>query len=149
MTENEERLAAEFDNALKLRDAGNYSAARDALKVLIEQLVPSDKSLLAHAHMQLGNICDQLGDHVQREAHFRSAVEIAPMLQLASLGLFHALYEQGRIDDALQEMLRLLHLRYSNLYADLLCEGYGSRFNVEQQYLVAEARRLLKRHRQN
>lgn len=149
MTENEERLAAEFDNALKLRDAGNLSGARDALKALVEQLIPADKRLLAQTHMQLGNICDQLGDHAQQEAHFRSAVEIAPMLQLASLGLFHSLYEQGRIDDALREMLRLLRLRYSNLYADLLCDGYGSRFNVEQQSLLAEARLLLKRHRHN
>ena len=149
MTEDEERFSAEFDNALKLRDEGSLSAARAALESLIARVPRSSNSLLAHSHIQLGDICDQLGDHTQREAHFRSAVEIAPLLQLASLGLFHTLYERGRIDDALQEMLRLLHLRDSDLYAELLCEGYGARFTAEQQDHIMEARRLLKRHRQN
>jgi tetratricopeptide (TPR) repeat protein len=149
MTENEEQLSAQFDNAMKLRDEGNLSAARAALETLIKQLLPSDVKLLAHSHMQLGNICDRLREHTQREAHFRAAVEVAPTLQLASLGLFHTLYEQDRIDEALEEMLRLLRLRYSDLYAELLGEGYGSRFSIEQRNRVMEARRLLKRHRQN
>jgi tetratricopeptide (TPR) repeat protein len=138
MTENEERLSAQFDNA-----------AIAALESLIEQLLPSDTKLLAHSHMQLGNIYDTLRKRAQREAHFRAAVEIAPTLQLASLGLFHTLYEQGRIEDALEEMLRLLRHRYSDMYAELLCEGFGSRFSIEQQNQIAEARRLLKWHRRN
>ena len=149
MTNNEERLSAEFENALKLRDAGDLYAARKAFESLVEQLLPADITLLAHSHMQLGNICDQLGDQSSREAHFRAAVEVAPERQLASLGLFHTLYEQGRIDEALQEMLRLLHLRDSDMYRELLCDGYGSRFSTEQQRLVVDARRLLKKHRQN
>lgn len=138
-----------FDEALKLRDAGELVAARHMLASLIEQLRPEDTGLLSHAHMQLGYIFKLLGDHVEREAHFRAATIVAPKRELASLGLFHALFDQGRRTEAFQEMVRLCGLRFSQLYSELLGPRYGRSFNAEQQELVAEGRRLLARYRRN
>ena len=41
---------------------------------------------------------------------FKTAVQLAPTLELASLGLFHALWEAGRRDDAFEEMKRFVRL---------------------------------------
>lgn len=149
MNDNEKGVSKQFDYALRLRDAGDLAGARRALESLIEQLTPADVRLLPHSHMQIGSICRRVGDLTKCEFHFRSAVEVAPTLELASLGLFHALFDQGRLDEALQEMLRLLRLRDSELYAELLNDGFGAEFSNERQELVTEARRLLRRHRQN
>jgi len=149
MNENEKRLSYLFDDAMKLRNAGDLVAARHVLASLIEQLRPEDTGLLSHAHMQLGYVFSLLGDQREREAHFRAATVVAPKRELASLGLFHALFDQGRITEALQEMVRLLRLRFSQMYSELLSPRYGRSFNAEQQELVAEGRRLLARYRRN
>jgi hypothetical protein len=149
MTENEKRLSFMFDDAMRLRDAGEFVAARHLLASLVEQLTQQDEVLLPHTHMQLGNISDMLGDHSQREAHFRAASVIAPRKELASLGLFHALWDQGRRTEALEEMVRFLRWRYSEMYAEMLSPRFEARLSAEQQALVGEARRLLARRRRN
>lgn len=149
MTENEERLAAEFDSALVLRDQGDLVAARRTLELLVEKLQPADTRLLSHSHVQIGSICGRLGDHAAREVHLRRAVEVAPRLELASLGLFHALYKLRRLDEALREMVRFLRLRDSEMYRELLCPDYEAGLDIEQRELVLEARRLLRGYRRN
>jgi hypothetical protein len=149
LSENEKRLSYLFDDAMKLRDAGELVAARRMLASLVEQLGPEDIALLSHAHMQLGYVSRLLGDRRGREAHFRAATIVRPRGELASMGLFHALFWQGRITEALQEMVRLLRLRYSQLYSELLTPRYGRSLDAEQQALIAEGRRLLARRSRN
>jgi hypothetical protein len=149
MTDNEKRLGPIFDEAMKLRDAGELLAARGLLMTLVKLLTPQDKTLLPHAHVQLGAICKRLGRHVQRESHFRAASDIAPRLELASVGLFLALVHRGRLNEALYEMVRFVRLRYSELYDEMLTPRLDLRVDAAQQALITEAQLLLARRRLN
>lgn len=149
MNEHEKRLAYLFDDAMKLRNANDLVGARHLLESLVEQLDPEDKHLLSHAHSQLGRICARLGDHRKREAHFRAAVAATPEYDLPSLGLFHALYEQGRRTEAFQEMVRLMRLSYSRDYAELVSGLQSEDFTHEQRELIAAVRRVVAKHRRN
>jgi hypothetical protein len=137
-----------FDEAMKLRDVGDLVAARRLLGRLVEQLAPHDGTLLSAAHVQLGQLAKRLGEHRESEPHFRAAVTASPISELASLGLFHVLFEFGRLRDAFQEMVRLLRRRYSEMYDEMLLEPrFGTEFTDELQDLLVEARRLQAKHR--
>jgi tetratricopeptide (TPR) repeat protein len=133
-----------FDEAMKLRDAGAFDEAIALLERALTFLEPTD-GLLAHTHMQLGHISDKQNDHVKVERHFRLAVIAAPRNELASLGLFHALANLDRWEDAMTEMVRLVTMRDSARYRELLAEGFGSDLSPNLLRLAEEARRLLTR----
>jgi predicted Zn-dependent protease len=147
--EHEKLLAQDFDRALAVRDTGDLAGARTLLLELVLRLTSSDTRLLAHSHMQLGNIAHKLGDAGGRVYHFTEAVKITPKLELASLGLFHALSTQGREKEAFQEMLRFLNAKDSEMYRELLCQGFGESLSAELQAMVTSARELLARHRRS
>jgi predicted Zn-dependent protease len=148
MTENEKNLGFMFDEAMKLRDADDLVAARRMLTQLLKQLKPDDAALVAHAHIQLGQFAKALGEHDLREPHFRAAVGALPKSEVASFGLFLALFRLGRLTEAFREMARLVRIRYSELYDEVLedpmCSG---EFTGEIHELILEARRLLERRR--
>jgi len=144
MTENEKNLAFMFDEAMKLRDAGDLVAARRLLTQVLKQTNPDDKVLVAHAHIQLGQFAKALGEHDQREPHFCAAVGALPKSEVASFGLFLALFHLGRLTEAFREMARLVRIRYSDLYDEMLVDPkYGAEFTGEIHELILEARRLL------
>lgn len=148
MTENEKTIAFMFDEAMKLRDAGDVVAARRLLNQLLEQLNPDDRLLRAHAHIQLGQFATMLGEHGEREPHFRAAASALPSSELASFGLFLALYRLGRLTEAFQEMVRFLRKRYSELYDEVLATPEDcAEFVGDVHDLIVEARRLLAQHR--
>jgi hypothetical protein len=66
--------------------------AREQLLLLLGKLQAADRKLLAHSHMQLGNIAQKLGNNDARVHHFAEATKVAPRLELASLGLYHSLW---------------------------------------------------------
>lgn len=148
MTENEKIMGFMFEEAMKLRDAGDLVAARRLLTRLLEQLKPDDKVLVGNAHIQLGVFARKLGEHGEREPHFRAATIALPRSELASFGLFLALFDLGRLTEAFQEMVRFLRKRYSDLYDEMLLEPkYGAEFAGEIHELIVEARRLLAKRR--
>lgn len=148
MTENEKILAFMFDEAMKLRDAGDLVAARRLLTQVLEQTNPEDKLLISHAHIQLGQFAKALGEHDQREPHFRAAANALPTSHMASFGLFLALFDFGRLTEAFREMARFVRTRYSDLYDEMLQEpNYGAEFTGEIHELIVEARQLLARRR--
>jgi predicted Zn-dependent protease len=148
MTENEKNLAFMFDEAMKLRDAGDLVAARRLLTQVLEQTNRNDKLLLAHAHIQLGQFAKALGEHDEREPHFRAATSALPTSELASVGLFFALFHLGRLTEAFQEMVRLSRIRYSDLYDEMLENPkYGAEFTGDIQGMILEARGLLAKRR--
>jgi hypothetical protein len=146
---NEKRLRCMFDDAMKLRNAGDLIGARRLLESLVERLAADDRSLLSHAHSQLGHICQRLAHHCEREAHFRAAVAATPDYDLPSLGLFEALYDQGRRTEAFQEMARLMRLSYSRDYAEIVSVIDSDKLTEAQRKLVAEVRRAVARRRRN
>lgn len=124
-----------FDRAMKCRDRGEWAEARRLLHDLLAQLDPDEKKLRAHSHLQLGNIAEHLDDFAEAEREFRRATQIAPKLELASMALFHALNEQSRAPEALDEMLRFATQRDSAMYRELVEEGALK--EVRERRLVA------------
>lgn len=57
--------------------------------------------------------------------------------------------DRGARDDALDEMLRLLTLRDSEMYRELLREGFERNLPPHQQAAIARARELLARDRRD
>jgi len=156
-TKNEKLLGVMFDDAMKLRDAGDLVAARQMLDSLVEQLEPADRMLLSHSHTQLGYMCKLLADRRAQEAHWRAAVAATPTYDLPSLGLFHTPYNEKRRTEAFEEMVRFLRRKYSGQYAEML-KGLSDQddpavqrasFTPEQKQLLGEARRLVAKGRKN
>ena len=73
------------------------------------------RAVLANAYWDLGEIASS-------ESEFRKAVEFSPTLEIASLGLFHCLWEQGRRDEAFDEMKRFMALSDSVDYRGMVEE---------------------------
>lgn len=148
-TDTEAALLAEFERATSLRDRGEFESALRVLTDLAAKLQPEQTRLRVHTLMQLGNVYGRLGRIDDSAAAFRAAVEVSPRRELASLGLFHALVALGRHRDAYEEMLRLLRLRDSELYRELLVDGFEDGVDVADRPLIAAARALLEEHERN
>jgi tetratricopeptide (TPR) repeat protein len=115
-------LSEGFEAAVKLSDDGRHQEAAELLESLLENRVDR-RSKLAAVHAKLGNIyLSRMSLSELAEPHFRKACELSPSSELASLGLFHSLMQQGKIPDALTEMRRFLAQRPSEEYKRLLAE---------------------------
>ena len=99
---DEPKFNSLFEEALNLKSEGDYDRAILVLKKTI-RLYP-DVSIL---HWLVGALyfCEF---HLPKKAlrWFRKAVALAPKTELASLGLFHALWALDRCDEALEELKR-------------------------------------------
>lgn len=110
-------LADRLNDALELRSAKCYGKAKEILLGLANAH-PNSASVFA----LLGDVYCSLNllDHAIR--CFTRACKLAPDSELASLGLFHTLWESGRTSLALNEMQRFLSSSHSAEYARLLRE---------------------------
>ena len=55
-------------------------------------------------------------------AAFRVATKRFPKLEIASLGLFHTLWQQSKSDDAFEEMKRFQSVSHSQDYEEIVHE---------------------------
>ena len=119
---NRNGLRREFDAAIKLHRAHK---SRQAAKAL-EQLAADHPSSAPVAGM-LGGVYFDLGDFQQAARWFKRATKLSPKSELASVGLFHSLWELDRTADAVAEMRRFLRgsdsPEYTKLLRDLTVEG--------------------------
>jgi len=106
-----------FQEALALRDAGDLQAARDILL----DLTQADGTSAA-AFAVLGGIYWTLKDLDRAIPCFEEAIGLAPKAPVASLGLFHCLWEQGRINLAIAEMKRFMAVSDSSDYRMIISE---------------------------
>jgi predicted Zn-dependent protease len=106
-----------FKRALERRNGGHESEAVQILRQL-RDIRPDSASV----HAILGEIL--WGQRKLDEAitAFGRAVELSPMSELASLGLFHTLWESGQRQSAMKEMDRFLSLSKSVEYDDIARE---------------------------
>jgi tetratricopeptide (TPR) repeat protein len=72
----------------------------------------------APPYWYLGGLYWDLGKTDAAISNFKKAVELAPTVERASLGLFHALWDTDRIDEALEEMKRF------QVLTDWSCQDY-------------------------
>lgn len=137
---------AMFDKGLRLRDEGAFEDGIVILRALTTALDPvEERTLLAHTWNQIGHMRDCLGDLEAAELAFRHATAIAPKLELASMGLYHALWGLGRKQDALREMERYVALRPNSAgYRELLETGYSGFSDEDRQLLDRVHQRLLR-----
>jgi predicted Zn-dependent protease len=129
MMEIDETLDLRFQEAVRLTDEGRHREALAKFELLIA-LPGVPRSLLAATHGKIGYIHQfALGDPAAAEGWFRKSAELAPSSELASLGLFHALVRQRKVDEAFDEMRRYLARKPSAEYTRILAEindGNGS-----------------------
>jgi tetratricopeptide (TPR) repeat protein len=111
-----------FKEAVKLRDSGKPEAAIDKLSEILNENRKSNAAVLGI----MGNIYWNLKDFSNAFECYQKAVKLSPKSELASLGLFHTLWDMGRERDAFEEAKRFLSLRESEEYLKLIEEMRAS-----------------------
>jgi tetratricopeptide (TPR) repeat protein len=107
-----------FNFALDRRDKNDlHGAIRE-----LSQLVHDEHQKPAPVYGMLGHLYFLLGDFENALINNREATRHGPKSELASLGLFHTLWELGRKDEALSEARRFIALRPSAEYELLFTE---------------------------
>ena len=102
-----------YEKAKEFSSVENYVGLLPIVKTL-SKIRPNSGRLRA----QLANTYDELGDIKLAEKTFYEAVELDPLHELISLGLFHCLWDQGNFYDAFEEMKRY------QVLTDFQCEDY-------------------------
>ena len=106
-----------LNEALKLKATKKYGQAKEILLALADENADS-----AAIFGILGDVYWHLDSLHEAIRCFTRATELSPTSELASLGLFHTLWEAGQIRPALNEMKRFLSTSHSAEYARLLDE---------------------------
>jgi predicted Zn-dependent protease len=106
-----------LNQALKLRSAKRYDKAKEILLALADENENS-----ASVFALLGDVYWRLNSLDNAVQSFTRATKLSPESELASLGLFHTLWESGCKGLALNEMQRFLSLSRSAEYAKLIRE---------------------------
>lgn len=135
-----------FDDALVLRDAGMLDLALGRLEEVIAGIRSGEGRLLAHAHIQAARIFEKRNNPLEAERHLRLATEAWPRLELASLGLFHALLALGRNREAISEVIRFAALGGFSEDFDMLMasDDFLPQLSDEERELARVARQLLR-----
>ena len=121
-TSTDAAVRTAVDNALKLGRAGQHQAATRGLLPLARHQPTSGA-----VRGVLGKLYFESGDFRRAAKWFRLATEVSPRSELASLGLFHSLWELNRRRAALAEMSRFLSVAecadYTAILHDLAVAG--------------------------
>jgi predicted Zn-dependent protease len=91
---------------------------------ILSRLV-AGKPRAAMFNATLANTLKAVGNITPAIEHFREAVKLVPNSELYSLGLFHILWEQGRRDEAFDEMKRFTANADSTDYQTIAAEMNG------------------------
>jgi predicted Zn-dependent protease len=111
------RMREAFDEALRLRDAGQVNEALSILRRLADQ-----RPDLANVVGMLAGLEYQTGDYESAARNARNAVKLAPRSELASVILFHSLYRLQSVDEAFAEVERFRTIKSSDEYEKILTE---------------------------
>ena len=110
-------LDQQFAEANKLLDAGQLEPAK---KILLELTAKDPQSIRILA--ALGLVCYELGYFGEAVKVFKRAVELSPVLEGVSKGLFHSLWKLDRKVEALEEANRFQALSDSEDYRGIIKE---------------------------
>lgn len=112
---------AGFQRAIDLANAERHVESVALLGELVRS--EQDPRRLGAAYWYLGSLLlHELDDAAGAQSLFAQALAVAPRSERASIGSFHALVGQGRVDEAFDEMRRFLAHRDSSAYRRLLDE---------------------------
>jgi tetratricopeptide (TPR) repeat protein len=111
-----------LNRAIELNRQGKHRAC---VKLLLPLLETHPRSAAVYGY--LGGAYFELGDYDQSTECFRKAARLSPKSELASLGLFHSLWNQDALSEAFDEMKRFLSItdskEYQTLLRDMAIEG--------------------------
>src|SRR5437870_3681210 len=110
----ERDFAKLLGRAIRYRDSQEYENSIRILRQLAK-VRPNSASV----HGILGEAYWRLGRLKPAVRSFRRATELSPRSELASLGLFHTLWESGKIESAKAEMKRYMAVAKSDEYASM------------------------------
>ena len=141
-------LRAMFDEALQLRDNDKLEASVRLLEQIARGFGSEhdDRLLAAHSCAQIAGVHKRWGDRRSQEEWCRRGLEIAPRFELASLGLFNALWATGRRSEALEEFVRFVGEKDSPGYQELFASGFDSGLTEEEAALAPRGRAALVWH---
>lgn len=111
--EDKEKYAA----IQELSRAGSH----EKMVSLLDELVvsypnePSFRGMLANGLWEVGDFDRSINE-------FKTVVKMAPLVEAYSLGLFHCLWDVGRVEEAFAEMNRFLTMSDSDDYRKILSE---------------------------
>ncbi len=115
--EEKAKVEPEFNRALRLRDGGDWLGAATIFERLDAEH-PNQAAILG----MWSSIYFHLKDWERALPLYLQTVALSPKSELASLGLFHSLWNVGRQKEAFTEMRRFLSLRESEEYRQLIEE---------------------------
>jgi len=133
-----------FELGTSLRDEGKL---RDSVNVFSKILreYPSDKATPG-THTVLAGVYADLKEYDNALLHFKTATQLKPQYELASLGLYVTYVELNRSEDAIHELFRYLASYPAKLYKDTLEELLG---DLQNGYLMNYEDDIKKFARQN
>jgi predicted Zn-dependent protease len=114
----EQDFEAQFNLALKLRADGRPAAA---IELLVE-LRAREQSRPAVAGMLGAILLYDLDNPAEALSHLLESSKLSPNSELASVALFHALFELERTGEAFDEMRRFMSNHRSEEYERLLTD---------------------------
>ena len=109
------RVVEAINHAFELDSKGQTERAVQHLSALIAEFPTVGK---IHAHLAL--FLYRSGRFDEAIEHGRKAVQLSPKSGIASAVLHRALWETGKRIEALDEMKRLLAIRPSKVYSDMI-----------------------------
>jgi tetratricopeptide (TPR) repeat protein len=106
-----------FSAVVKLKESGDLIGAKTLLLNLVSK--HHEEGWL---YWYLGHIYWRLGDLELAVNTFKRATAMAPQSERASLGLFHCLWQQGKTEEAMDEVARFMAIADSEDYREILAE---------------------------
>ena len=106
-----------FKQAIQLREQGKFEEALSHLKEL-DSLAPKSINYL----LTIGDIYLKLNRESNGLECFRRAIQIEPEHEMASLSLFHALWDLDLTEEALAEIRRFQEVSHSDDYVEIIRE---------------------------
>ncbi len=111
------KYGKKFERAIEMRNSGDFDNALLILNELIRE-----EPQYHFAYIIMGDIYWDMKEIDKAINAFKQAVIISPSSEKCSLGLFHVLWENGREEEALEEMKRFLKDYISDEYSRILKE---------------------------
>ena len=107
--------ASRFEKAIDLKNRGRLETALVLFKGLLKEKPenPGLHGMAAHAYWMRGDL-------ERAVTHFRISTLLSPGSELGSLGLFHTLWDSGKVAAAIDEMKRYMSKHHSDEYTLLI-----------------------------
>jgi len=107
----------EYRRAMASKRKGNLRQAEEILEGLVDRHPES-----AQLRCALGGVFLDQEKYSPAIDMFKEATQISPQLEIASLGLFHSLWESGDDESAIAEIKRFTSISDSDQYSEIIAD---------------------------